>query len=134
LHVYIGSYNAVAHVEAFLSDNSAIKLIDESLPYGGNGRYSIQFAAGSPGQSLVFRLYFDPIYSGGNVTLSAASLQGMPALAIGTPILGPTNIVPAGSSITLQAQGATGSLRCIINGRRTRAAAMSPLPVRPMLR
>ena len=108
LHVYIGSYNAVAHVEAFLSDNSAIKLIDESLPYGGNGRYSIQFAAGSPGQSLVFRLYFDPIYSGGNVTLSAASLQGMPALAIGTPILGPTNIVPAGSSITLQAQGASG--------------------------
>jgi hypothetical protein len=108
LHVYVGSYQAVAHVEASLSDNSAVKLIDESLPYGGNGRYNIQFAAGSPGQTLVFRIYFYPQYPDGNVTLSAASLEGMPALVVGTPTVGPTNIVPAGSSITLQAQGANG--------------------------
>jgi hypothetical protein len=105
LHVYLGSYQAVAHVEASLSDNSAIKLINESLPAGGNGKFNIQFAAGSPGQTLIFRFWFN---SGGNVTLSAASLEGMPALVVGTPTVGPANIVPAGSSITLQAQGASG--------------------------
>ena len=108
LHVYAGSYLSVAHVEAYLSDNSAINLVDESMPYGENGRYSIQFAAGSPGQTLVFRIFFYPQYSDGNVTLSAASLEGMPALVVGAPTLLPTNSVPAGSSITLQTHGANG--------------------------
>lgn len=105
LHVYVGSYQAVGHVEAYLSDNSALKLISEAIPWGGNGRYNIQFAAGSPGQTLVFKYWFN---SGGNVTFSAASLEGMPLLVVGTPTVSPTNTVPAGSSITLQAQGANG--------------------------
>lgn len=105
LHVYLGTYQAVAHVEAYLSDNSAIKLIDESLPWGGNGKFNIQFAAGSPGQTLVFRVWFN---SGGNVTFGAASLEGMPVLVAGTPTIGPASSVPAGSSILLQLQGATG--------------------------
>jgi hypothetical protein len=105
LHVYLGSYQTVAHVEAFLSDNSAVKLVDESLPWGGNGKYNIQFAAGSPGQTLTFRFWFN---AGGNVTLSAASLEGVPTLVVGTPTIGPASSVPAGSSVTLDAQGANG--------------------------
>ncbi len=105
LHVYLGSFQAVALVEAYLSDSSAIKLISEPIPAGGNARLNIQFAAGSPGQTLVFRFWFN---SGGNVTLSAAALEGMPTLAVGTPTISPTNTVPAGSSIALQAQGAMG--------------------------
>ena len=55
LHVYLGSYQAVAHMQAYLSDNSAIKVVDESLPFGGTAKYNIKFAAGSPGQTLISR-------------------------------------------------------------------------------
>ncbi len=109
LHVYFGSYQAALHVQAYLSDNSAIKLVDETFPYNAGGsaaaKYNIQFAAGSPGQHLVFRVWYD---TGGNVTLGAASLEGMPPLAAGTPSIIPTNVVPAGSSIALEASGASG--------------------------
>jgi hypothetical protein len=105
LHVYVGSYQAQIHVEAYLSDSSALKLIDESIPAGGNGEYNIEFAAGSPGQHLVFQTWFT---SSGNVTISAASLEGVPLLAVGTPTVSPSSTVPAGSTITLQAQGAAG--------------------------
>ncbi|NOS70257.1 MAG: hypothetical protein HOP33_10035 [Verrucomicrobia bacterium] len=107
LHVYLGSFQCVAHVEAFLSDNSAIKIVDETMPSGQARRFNIEFAAGSPGQTLTFR-FWNSNNGGGNVTLLAASLEGVPPLAVGTPTIGPTNFVAVGSSIYLQAQGANG--------------------------
>jgi hypothetical protein len=106
LHVYLGSFQANMHVEAYLSDNSALKVIDETMPNGQARRWNIEFAAGSPGATLIFR-YWD-MSSGGNVTLMAASLEKVPPLAVGTPTIGPTNTVTVGSSIYLDSQGASG--------------------------
>jgi len=107
LHVYLGSFQANAHVEASLSDNSAIKVIDETLPYGTSAKFNLLFAAGSPGQTLTFKYWFDNT-SGGNVTLMAATLEGVPPLVVGAPAVLPTNTVPAGSVIALNSQGAAG--------------------------
>jgi hypothetical protein len=107
LHVYLGSFQCVAHVEAYLSDNSALKVIDETIPNGQARQVNVEFAAGSPGQTLIFR-YWDVSSGGGNVTLMAASLEGVPPLAVGTPTIGPASTVAVGSSIYLDAQGANG--------------------------
>jgi hypothetical protein len=40
--------------------------------------------------------------------LSAASLEGVPLLSVGTPTITPSSTVPVGSTIALQGQGATG--------------------------
>jgi hypothetical protein len=110
LHVYVGSYQANTHIQASLSDNSAIPVIDETLPFGGTAKYNLEFAAGSPGQTLTFQIWNTTATPGydGNVTLMAAALEGIPALAVGTSTIAPTNIVAVGSTVQLQVQGANG--------------------------
>jgi hypothetical protein len=95
------------HLEAALSDYSAIPVMDETLPYGTSARYNILFAAGSPGKTLTFKLW-DMNGGGGNVTLMAASLEGVPAPAVGQPVIAPTNFVAAGSTVIIQSQPAQG--------------------------
>ena len=68
--------------------------------------YRIQFAAGTPGAHLIFRIWTK--YSGGNFGVNAATLQGLPALAGGTAVVTPASTVAVGSTINLQASGATG--------------------------
>jgi hypothetical protein len=103
LHVYVGSWNSNLHLEAALSDDSAPPFVDETLPRGTSARYNILFAAGAPGRTLSFKIW-DINGAGGNVTLMAASLEAIPTLAVAQPVIAPTNIVAAGSTVTIQAQ------------------------------
>ena len=68
LHVYAGSWQSNLHLEAALSDSSAIPVVDETLPYGTSARYDIWFGAGSPGQTLTLK-FWDINGGSGNVTL-----------------------------------------------------------------
>ena len=107
LHVYVGSWQSNLHLEASLSDYSALPVIDETLPFGTSARYNILFAAGSPGKTLTFK-FWDLNGGGGNVTLMAASLEGVPTPTVGQPVIAPTNIVAAGSTVIIQSQPAQG--------------------------
>jgi hypothetical protein len=111
LSVYIVSFQAPIHIEAYLDDNSGIKLVDEDIPVpdsgnSGSWKYSLQFAAANPGAHLIFRVWILP--TGGNFQLLGATLSGLPALGGGTVVVSPSSTVAVGSTINLQAQGATG--------------------------
>lgn len=111
LSVYIVSFQSPIHIEAYLDDNSGIKLVDENIPVpdssnSGSWKYSLQFAAANPGAHLIFRIWFLP--SGGNISLLGATLYGLPALSAGTAVVSPSSTVAVGSTINLKAQGATG--------------------------
>ena len=109
--VYLVSFQSPIHIEAYLDDNSGIKLVDEDFPSvdssnSGSWKYSLQFAAANSGAHLIFRVWFLP--SGGNISLLGATLYGLPALSAGTAVVSPFSTVAVGSTINLQAQGATG--------------------------
>lgn len=111
LHVYVGSSGARFQIRASLSDNSALPLINDTMPAGSTAKLNFMFAAGSPGQTLTFQIrnVTVPPASEGNVTLMAASLEGIAQLAVGTLTIEPTNTVVVGSTVQLQVQGANGS-------------------------
>jgi len=110
--LYFLSFQSPIHIEAYLDDNSGIKLVDENLPIpdssnSGSWKYSLQFAAANPGAHLIFRIWFLP--SGGNIALLGATLYAPPALSAGTAVVSPSSTVAVGSTINLQSQGATGT-------------------------
>ena len=80
LKLYVGVWYAQGKLEATLSDGSAPGFVDSSLNRNNgasSGLYTINFKAGSPGQSLKVRFtilnqYFSPY---GNVAWEAATLQ-----------------------------------------------------------
>ena len=80
LKMHVGAYFATAHFEASLSDGSAPYYVDESFttvdPNGSDCDYTVTYAAPSsePKPYLIVR-YWQIAGQGGNVTLSAASLQ-----------------------------------------------------------
>ena len=111
LSVYIVDFASPLHIEAYLDDNSGIKLVDETFPIpdsgnSGSWKYSLQFASANPGAHLIFRIWFLP--TGGNISLLGATLSGVPALSGGTAVVSPSSTVAVGSTINLKAQGATG--------------------------
>src|SRR5664279_869693 len=105
LSVYIVSFQAPIHIEAYLDDNSGINLVDEDIPIpdssnSGSWKYSLQFAAANPGAHLIFRIWILP--TGGNVSLLGATLYGLPALSAGTAVVSPSSTVAVGSTINLK--------------------------------
>jgi hypothetical protein len=103
LNVYIGSYHNAMHIHAAMSDNSAAPIVDDTAAIGENDRYSILFAAGSPGQNLIFQVTCttNTTYNNFNVGIEAASLSS--PLAVAAPVLAPTNVVTAGNPVTMTA-------------------------------
>jgi len=80
LKLYVGVWYAQGRLEASMSDGTAVTLTDTSLNNNGGasfGLYTINFKAGSTGQTLKVRFtilnqYFSP---NGNVAWEAATLQ-----------------------------------------------------------
>jgi uncharacterized repeat protein (TIGR01451 family) len=65
LRVYLGTHSGVSRLTATLSDNSAASYVDTSLPAGTNnpGVYTINYMAGSPGQTLTVSWVLDSVTS-----------------------------------------------------------------------
>jgi hypothetical protein len=95
-------------LEAWLSDDSAPYFIDESVNGIQNQRYSMVFAASSTNQTLIVK-YWVIGATDGDVFLQAATLEPVPPLSASPPVISPTNVIAAGSSLMLemstQAQG-----------------------------
>jgi len=79
LKVYVGVYAGVGRIEVSLSDSSAQPYANASLTNlrNGPGRvYTIDYAADSPGQSVIVRwILSSPREAAANVTLQAAALS-----------------------------------------------------------
>jgi hypothetical protein len=83
LKVYVGAYGARAQLTASLSDASATEYSDSSIENVGNGPsgvYTIDFAAGSAGQTLTitYTVSIEYDHKVANVTLQAATLTNVP--------------------------------------------------------
>jgi hypothetical protein len=107
-NLYAGVYTpggnlATLHIEASLSDGSAPVFIDESVSGTENVRFSMAFAAGSPGQTLIVK-YWVIGASDGDVFLQAASLKPLSTLSASQPAISPTNVVAVGSTVKLSTQ------------------------------
>jgi hypothetical protein len=110
LKVYVGVFAGVGQFEARLTDNSAPGYTNRTLTNirNGPGRvYTIDYAADSPGQSLVIRwILVEPRDATANVTLQAAALST--ATANNPPFAVITNRAsgnfPAGTAIALGAE------------------------------
>jgi hypothetical protein len=105
LHILVGAGTMPVRITAALSDASATTLIDDTTAAGSSYRVNLQFAAGSPGQHLIFQVFNNvPGDLSGSVSLMAASLSypgAIEPLTVTTPVLAPTNVVVAGSMVTL---------------------------------
>lgn len=78
LKLYVGAYAARMKFEASLSDNSAPTYVETNFANesdGPNAVFTIGFAAGSSGQSLIIKFTVLEDLGGGNVTLQAAVLR-----------------------------------------------------------
>ncbi|HEU0009956.1 MAG TPA: Ig-like domain-containing protein [Verrucomicrobiae bacterium] len=83
LRVYLGAIAAQGRFEASLSDSSAPSYTDNSLDSGIevlNGYYTLDFAAGTTGQTLrvTFTMSADPVPALASVFLQAATLSSAP--------------------------------------------------------
>jgi hypothetical protein len=82
LRVYAGVYDETLNINASFSDKTAPPYIDQGLIDTGAGSwgvYTIEFAASSPGQTLIVTVSCLKVnFSDGNCTLYAASLRGAP--------------------------------------------------------
>ena len=112
LNIYVGAWAAAIHFEASLSDGSAPTYVDETFSHdasgGANRRYTIMFAANSPGQTLRVKAWvLSTVDINGNVTLQAASLAPVPPLSVTQPAVSPASIFAAGTPVTMsvEAQG-----------------------------
>ena len=89
LKLYIGAEFGTAKLQASLSDSSVTSYVDRTMLTDGSaaGTYSIDFQAGSPGQTLTVTYTFDDSV-GGDITLEAAALTAKhPDVAIAQPAL-----------------------------------------------
>ena len=110
LKVYVGAFNARGKLEVALSDASAPGYTNNALVNVGNGDsgiYSIDYAAGSAGQTLTIKWTLSQgMGSTPNVTLQAAALtapgaNNPPIVSISSP--GENANLAAGSEIPLEA-------------------------------
>ncbi|MDB6067806.1 MAG: hypothetical protein JWR26_4014 [Pedosphaera sp.] len=90
LKVYVGAYATVGNFQAYLSDFSAPAYTDTSVSnFSGNAHavYTLNYAAASPGQSLIIRYASLTEYDQefGNVTLQSATLVGTSPLVLLNP-------------------------------------------------
>jgi hypothetical protein len=108
LRLYVGTFAARGHLQAYLSDLSAPAYFDSTLANAGNGPsgvYTINYRAASTRQTLVLRYTvvesFDRF---GNVTLQAATLAGGNAPPYAS-ITSPTNqgVLTAPANVTIHA-------------------------------
>lgn len=113
LNIYVGAWAAAVHFEASLSDGSAPAYIDETFSRdalgGANRRYTVIFAASSPGQTLRVKAWvLSTVDINGNVTLQAASLAPVPPLSVTQPVAAPGTVIASGTPVqlTVEAQGA----------------------------
>ena len=78
LRIYVGLWAAGGRFEASLSDGSAATFVDTSLVNSGgtsNRVYTINYQAGSPGQSLIIKWTTNTVFNNwSNITLQAATL------------------------------------------------------------
>jgi len=108
LKLYVGTFGARGHLQAFLSDFSSPVYVDSSVQNSGNGPsgvYSISYRAASAGKNLILRYRVVEMFDQfGNVTLQAATLVGgnSPPFA---SIVTPTNqtVLPASANVSIQA-------------------------------
>jgi hypothetical protein len=109
LKVYVSLYGAQGNFQACLSDASAPAFTDTSLNnfYGDSyGVYTLDYAAASPGQTLLVRYRTRIVYDMdfGNVTLQSATLAGgnrAPFVIITSPLDNAS--FPAQADITIMA-------------------------------
>jgi hypothetical protein len=91
LTVYAGGYATIVHFEAALSDASAPPYVDQSLSdpggnsFGAADAYTMEFAAGTSGQTLTVTVTCAADYGFGNVTLMAATLAGPKPVIVAQP-------------------------------------------------
>ncbi len=109
LKVYVDAYSSKLHFEAALSDSSAPAYVDESittLAYADESiAYTIEFAAGSPGQILNILAYsLLNNGGGGNTELMSATLRG-PEPYIATQSSSLTNWNAQSVELTASAEG-----------------------------
>jgi len=111
--VYVGVNMAEGYFEATLSDASVPSYVDASLVHDTqrlDGVYSLSYAAGSPGQSLMIRFTAGHLFSpdSGFVSWQAVALAGNapPAVAIASP----TNnaVFPMFGDVTIVADASDG--------------------------
>jgi Bacterial Ig-like domain (group 1) len=78
LIVHVGGYNSGGTLSAHLSDQSAADYVDVTSTVNGSydRNYTINYTAASAGQTLTVKWVATSVANGGNVTLSAAALQG----------------------------------------------------------
>jgi hypothetical protein len=123
LTVYAGGWNCQVQLAASLSDSSAPRFISPSLTCStaqAADAYAIEFAAGSPGETLTVSVYC--LTAGGNCTLMAATLQEAPvSLQFGL----------VGSSLRLTWPSGTLQQATNLIGPWTAITATSPLTVTP---
>jgi len=76
LVVYVGLFGTQAKLKAHLSDSSALDYVDTSMTSSGAlaGMYTLQYQAGSAGQTLTITVT-QATATSGNVTLQGAALQ-----------------------------------------------------------
>lgn len=124
LRVFVGAFSAVGSFEAFLSDESAPPYLNTSLTNSGNGPgvvYTVNYAAATPGQSLVVRWKLQAqVHSPGgardaNVTLQAATLStatanNPPAVYLTEPSANASFVAPAAIDLAAKAFDLDGSV------------------------
>jgi len=109
LKVYVDAYSSKLHFEATLSDSSAPAYVDESittLAYDDESIvYTIEFQAGSPGQTLNILAYsLLDNGGGGNTELMSATLRG-PEPYVESQSSSTTNWVTQTAELTVSAEG-----------------------------
>jgi hypothetical protein len=113
LTVYAGGYGTIVNFEAALSDASSPPYVDKSLADpGGNSNgsadaYTLEFAAGSAGQTLTINVTCAADYGGGNVTLMAATLRS-PSVMVQIGYVGSSLQLTWSNGTLLQATNVTG--------------------------
>ena len=119
LKVFVGAFAALGRFEASLSDDSAPAYVESSLTNirNGPGRvYSIQYAAGSAGQTLYIRWsLLMPRAADGNVTLQAAVLtaggaNNPPLVMVTNPVNNAVFSAPANILIEAKASDLDGTV------------------------
>ncbi len=120
LKLYLGSYAARAKVTAVLSDYSAPVFIDRSINNVGNGPstvYTLNYAAGSIGQTLTITITCQQMYDGfGNVTLQAATLVNTVdplRVTLTTPTNNSVFVAPGNIQLQAALAGEDGSERAV---------------------
>ena len=146
LKLYVGAWAARARFEATLSDGSAPAYVDTNInnmnvtPVRQDSSYvyTLEYAAGSPGQTLRIRYTNTRVYhASGNVTLQAAALTAAgadspPGVSLTAPAF--NSQYAAGENITISAsaadpEDALNRVEFFANNAKVGTASSSPFSV-----